>query len=639
VDPFNPDIVYAQSQYGVLVRYDRKSGEELGIQPKERKGEDGYRWNWDAPLIASPHQAGRIYFAANKVFRSNDYGHSWEVISEDLTQQIDRNTLKVYDRVVSMHSVMKNASTSPYGTIVAMAESPIIPDMIAVGTDDGLVQITRDGGQNWNNIPSIPGAPRQSYVNSVYLSQHDENVIYVAYNHHKYGDFKPYLFRSADGGNTWKSISHNLPERGSVYAIEEDHEQGDLIFCGTEFGVYFSPNAGQEWKKLGGGLPTIAVRDIAIQRRENDLVLGTFGRGFYVMDDYTALRELTETMDEPQIYAVRDALMWEKDAPLGLPRKSFQGDDYYLADNLGPVALIRYYCPDEFKSAEDERKKKEKENSKAGKDTPYPSYDELKAESDEKAPKLVFLIKDSEGTVVKQMTADLAKGIKTLSWDMRYNETAPIDLSQPSFYNPFAGKSEGTLVSPGTYTVEMHEWREGGLSPKCDPVSFNIKALNNTVMPAENRQDKIAFQKEVEALSAEISEAGNVMGEIRNKVRHIKKAVEVSSVPMTDAWPLIESIEQAMQDIRLAMYGDPIKSQLDIGQPVTPAGRIGWIVYEQKYSTSAPTQTHMDSYAIAKEEFMPIRKQLDELLSGDVAKLEQMLDDVGAPYTPGRVKE
>ena len=348
VDPENPNIVYSQSQYGFLVRYDKQSGEEVGIQPREPIGENAYRFNWDAPLVASRHAAGRIYFAANKVFRSNDYGNSWEEISEDLTRQIDRNKLKVYGRIVSIDAVAKNGSTSRYGTIVAMSESPLDENLIAIGTDDGLIQITEDGGQNWRKIDNIPGAPNRSYVNSVYLSRHNANVIYAAFNHHKYGDFKPYIFRSADRGNSWSRISSNLPDRGSVYAIEEDHVNPDLIFCGTEFGAYFSPDAGRHWKELSAGLPTIAVRDIAIQERENDLVLGTFGRGFYVLDDYSALRSVKNAYptEKAKFYPIREALVWEKSLPLGLPGKSFlRFSEFFLYNVPFGIPDGKYQAP------------------------------------------------------------------------------------------------------------------------------------------------------------------------------------------------------------------------------------------------------------------------------------------------------
>ena len=344
VDPENPDIVYAQSQHGVLVRYDRKSGEEVGIQPKERKGEDAYVWNWDAPLQVSQHKSGRLYFAANKVFRSDDYGNNWTVISDDLTQQIDRNQLKIMDRVWGIDAVAKNRSTSLYGAVVAFSESPVDEDLLLAGTDDGLVQMTTDGGANWTKVSSLPGVPSTTYVNAVYCSQHDADVMYAAFNDHKRGNFKPYIYKSTNRGATWRSISNNLPERGSVYAIEEDHEDPNLIFCGTEFGVFFSSNGGARWKQLKGGVPTIAVRDLAIQRRENDLILGTFGRGFYVLDDYSALRNVGggEMGEDAQIFSVRDALQYEQSVPLGLAGKSFQGDSYYTGEDLDPVAMIDY---------------------------------------------------------------------------------------------------------------------------------------------------------------------------------------------------------------------------------------------------------------------------------------------------------
>ena len=434
VDPENPDIVYAQSQYGWLVRYDKKSGEEVGIKPISRKGELGYKWNWDAPLAVSAHKSGRLYFAANKVFRSDDYGNNWDVISEDLSRRIDRNKLKVYDRVLSMDAVSKNGSTSPYGTIVALSESTLDENLIVIGTDDGLVQITTNGGESWRKVDNIPGAPSQSYVNAVYTSQHDKNIIYAAFNHHKYGDFKPYVFMTRDKGYNWTSISSNLPSRGSVYSIEEDHLDPGLIFCGTEFGAFFSPNNGGNWKELSKGLPTIAVRDIAIQRQMNDLVLGTFGRGFYVLDDYSLLRDIEnkEVTQKAMILPTRDAIMWEKSSPLGLPGKAFQGDNFYTADNLDPVAMISYYYDENYKSIRDKRKEKEKKLIKAKEDVYYPDYDALKAEIDEDEAKLLFTVKNSEDLVVKKVLKKPSKGFNRFHWDLRYEVTNPINLSSSS---------------------------------------------------------------------------------------------------------------------------------------------------------------------------------------------------------------
>ncbi|MDX1471370.1 MAG: glycosyl hydrolase, partial [Flavobacteriaceae bacterium] len=394
VDPFDPNIVYAQSQYGFLVRYDRKSGEEVGIQPRAKEGENAYRYNWDAPLVASRHSKGRIYFAANKVLRSDDYGNSWKEVSPDLTSQLDRNKLKVYDQIVSIDAVAKNQSTSLYGTIVALAESPLDENLMAAGSDDGLIQITEDGGATWRKAGSISKAPNRSYVNNVFLSRHNRNTIFAALNHHKYGDFKPYIYKSEDLGKTWTSISSNLPSRGSVYAIEQDHIKEDLLFCGTEFGVFFSPNEGKNWKQLKNGLPTIAVRDIAIQEREHDLVLGTFGRGFYVLDDYSPLRtiENSDITEKAKIFPIRKALVWQEAKPLGLDGKAFQGDNFYSAENLGPEVVFTYYYDEDYKSLKDQRREQELNLVKVGESPDYPDYDALKAEEEENEPKLVFTI-------------------------------------------------------------------------------------------------------------------------------------------------------------------------------------------------------------------------------------------------------
>ncbi len=638
VDPFNADIVYAQSQYGNLIRFDRKSGEGLGIQPKERKNELAYRWNWDAPLAVSSHVEGRLYFAANKVFRSDDFGNSWNVLGDDLSAQIDRNKLKVFDKVLSIDAVSKNGSTSQYGTIVALSESPIDPNLIAIGTDDGLIQITENGGETWRKIENIPGAPIQSYVNSVYLSKHDSNRIYAAFNHHKYGDFKPYIFKSEDKGATWTNISSNLPERGSVYAIEEDFENSGLIFCGTEFGVFFSPNKGDIWKKIGSGLPTIAVRDIAIQKRETDLVIATFGRGFYVLDDYSALRNIKNEaiVEQVTLFPIREALMWEQNMPLGLPGKAFQGDNFYSAENLGPEVMFTYFFNDDIKSKKDIRKDKEKELAKNGSDIFYPSYEELKAEDNEIPAQLILIIRDSNLKIVKKIYEKPKKGLQRIKWDLRYNPRDPVSLGSSSFYNPFAGKNEGNLVNPGTYSVEMELLINGQIEQLMPPVAFNVKALNNTVIPNLNREDKVAFQTEIMVLTAEIDAVSLMISEMNNKIKYMKEAAKLANAPNTDLMTPLFALEENLKNLSLKMYGDRLKSRLDIDEVPTPAQRIGGINYEQKYSTAPPTETHKRTFEIAKEEFGPIQKLTKELYTVDIIKMEELLKSVGAPYTPGR---
>ncbi len=637
VDPNNSNIIYAQSQYGVLVRYDRASGEELGIQPQPRKDENRYRWNWDAPLVISNHDNKRLYFAANKVFRTDDQGNSWQVISEDLTQQIDRNKLEVMDRVWGIDAIAKNSSTSPYGTIVAMDESPINENLLYVGTDDGLIQITENGGGSWTRISNFPGVPNRTYVNIVLASQHDENVVYACFNNHKNGDFKPYVFKSSDKGRTWSSITNNLPERGSSYAIAEDHVDPNLLFVGTEFGAFVSNDGGKSWKQLKAGLPIIAVRDIAIQKRENDLVLGTFGRGFYVMDDYSSLRNLSEDVlnKEAELFSVRDPWLYEQSYPLGLPGKSFQGDSYYQGDNLKPVAIFTYYLKEDIKSLEDQRREKEKKSKEDGGNNPYPTYDQLKSERMENDPELLFSVKNSDGKVIRKISSKPKKGINRIEWDLRYTDTDPINFRKPTFYNPWGDSDKGLLVSPGNYTVAMSKIVNDNITELSGPVSFEVKALDNTTLGAQDRIALDEFNRQVLKLSGAVGAARQTLREVKNQLRHINDAVKRAEIDHTnDIVKQVGKVNMEVQEIELLLNSDPVANTLDIGKPPTVGSRVGFLVYMLFASTSAPTQTNKNSYEIAAEEFTPILDRIRKLVNEDLRNIQENLVELGAPYTP-----
>ncbi len=289
IDPTDANVVYAQSQNGGLGRFDRITGERLSITPRPGSGENNYKWNWSSPLIISPHNSSRLYYAAERLFRSDDRGESWQAVSGDLTRQIDRNALEVMGRVWSVDAVAKNASTSMYGSIVALDESPLVEGLLYVGTDDGLIQVSEDGGQNWRKTDSFGDVPNMSLVEDIIASQVDRDVAYAVFDNHKRGDFKPYVLRTSDRGRTWHMISSGLPTRGSAHTIAEDDVDPNLLFVGTEFGLFFTNDGAATWHELTS-LPTVAVRDLEIQRREDDLVVGTFGRGIYILDDYSPLR-------------------------------------------------------------------------------------------------------------------------------------------------------------------------------------------------------------------------------------------------------------------------------------------------------------------------------------------------------------
>ncbi|MBN2205764.1 MAG: glycosyl hydrolase [Candidatus Aminicenantes bacterium] len=641
VDPEDPNIIYAQSQHGYLARFDRRSGESMGIQPKPRKGEEAYRWNWDSPLLISPHSHTRLYFAANKVFRSDDRGDSWTVVSGDLTRRLDRNALPVMGRVWPMDAVAKNQSTSRYGNIVALDESPVAEGLLYAGTDDGLIQVSEDGGANWRRIASFPGVPDMTYVNDIIASHHDRKTVYACFNNHKRGDFKPYVLKSADLGRTWTPIASDLPERGSVYALAEDHLRQDLLFAGTEFGLFVTLDGGKRWKKLSGGLPTIAVRDLAVQKRENDLVLATFGRGFYILDDYSPLRELSDEAlaGDAAIFPVKDALMFVEKTPLGTlgsRTKGFQGESYFTAPNPPVGAVFTYYLKDAPKKLRDKRKEAEAELVKAGKPVPYPSYDELKAEEEEEDPYLLFTIADEEGRTVRELRAAPAKGLRRIVWDLRYADLDPVNSADSG--NAATGPSS-TFALPGDYEVSLALWMNGALKPLAGAVPFKAKALTNVSLPAPDRAALVAFQKRVRELAHAVNAAGSVARELRTRAGLYRTALKSVTAPSGEIFAAVRALEDKLAAVGRALNGDRLLGRADRDAEPGLSERINTISGEQWTSTSAPTKSQRDSFAIVEEAFAGIRGALKKLLAEDIPAIDKMLDAVGAPYTPGRLPD
>lgn len=635
VDPTDPNIIYAQWQYGGLIRFDKQSGERIGIKPQPGKGEAAFRWNWDSPLLISPHDHKTLFFCANKVFMTTDRGNSWKAISPDLTRQIDRNQLEVMGEVQSPDVVMKNKSTTIYGNIVAFDQSPVNPNLLYAGTDDGLIQVSEDGGDNWRKIESFPGVPSLTYVNMVWASQHDENVVYAAFNNHKRGDFKPYLLKSSDKGKTWSALQNNLPERGTVYSVAEDHVEPNLLFAGTEFGCFTSVDGGANWVQLSAGLPTICVRDMAIQKRENDLVLGTFGRGFYVLDDYTPLRKLSkEVMDQDAaIFPIKTALAYVESNPLGLRGVGSQGASMYAAPNPEFGATFTYYVKESPKSPKALRQEKEQEAKDAGRAIDYPTYEEFVLEDTYESAYLLFVVKDADGNEVRKMKRPAATGVQRATWNLRYPATSPIELSQGEV-GRYSNPNEGPLALPGKYTVELWQADNGVFTPLVEATSFEVKALENSSLDRQTVAN-IAFKREVQELRRKLLGSDNQHGELDGRLRHIKTAIQ--TYPGADlAWmEEVKALEALSHDIGTAMWGDSHKSRRDVETVPGTGMRVENIVWNTWYSTSDPTTTNKDQYALAQEEYAAIRTQLDALKSR-VEALEAELDGQNIPYTPNR---
>ncbi len=631
VDPEDPNIVYSQWQYGGLVRYDRKIGERIDIKPSQDKDGPALRWNWDSALLISPHSHTRLYYGSQILFRSDDRGDTWEAISPDLTRNMDRNKLKVMGRVWGVDTVAKNASTSFYGTIVAVSESPLAKDLLYVGTDDGLVQVSEDGGENWRKIEEFANldVPEYSYISDIEASKHDADTVYVVLNNFKRGDFKPYVVMSADRGQTWTSISGNLPERGSTYTIVQDHEKAELLFVGTEFGLFFTVDGGSKWVPLKSGLPTVAVRDLEIQQRESDLAVGTFGRGIYILDDYSPLRDLSNELikKDAHVFPIQKGQMFVEANPLGGRGKGFQGADYFTAPNPPFGATITYYLKDSLKTKKSERQSKDRTLAGQGKDVAYPSWEDLKAEDREESPVVILTVRDSAGNVVRRLNGSTSRGIHRTTWNYRYPGFSPTSLSGDGF---------GPMAVPGRYSVSIEKRVEGEITELIGETPFDIEPLGMATLPVSDRDEVLEFQKQTGELQRAVMGAYQVAQEADNQLKLIIKTIEVS--PNLDPAMRAEAreLQLRLNDLLEKFTGDPTKPRRNEPAPSGLMSRLQSVVYGHWRNTTGPTNTHRKNYDIAAEEFGELVGDLRQLVEKDLVKLSKELDKAKAPWTPGR---
>ncbi len=629
VDPENPNIIYSQSQYGGLARYDRKSGQRISIKPREDKEGPPLRWNWDSALLLSPHDNTRLYYGAQFLFRSDDRGNSWQRISPDLTRNIDRNKLEVMGRVWGVDAPSKNWSTSFYGTIVAVSESPLQENLLYVGTDDGLIQVSPDGGEAWRRYDKFAGVPETTYVNDIQASLHDTNTVYAAFNNHKRGDFKPYILKSTDRGQSWKSIVGNLPERGSVYAIAQDHVNEKLLFVGTEFGVFCTVDEGENWVQLKKGIPTILVRDLEIQRRESDLVASSFGRGFYILDDYSPLRHVNDEslQQDAIIFPVKRAWQYVEASPLGWRKKGTLGANFFAAPNPEFGARFTYYLKETLETRKSRRQERDRELAKEGKDVFYPSWEELKAEDREEEPQVILTIRDSDGNVVRRLPGKTSSGIHRTTWDFQYPGYGPTELNSDGW---------GPMAVPGMYTVELHQRVADELGQLVGPTTFQVETLGLETLPAEDRDELLAFQQKTGELQRAVMGTNEAAKEAEERLKYIEKTIETT--PSLDLALLSEVREMQLRllDLREAITGDPTKSRRHEPAMDGILSRIGQIVWGHWSSTSPATETFRKNYEIAAQEFTEIIGDLRTLIETDLPALEARLEQAGAPWTPGR---
>lgn len=630
-EPGNPDIAYGQWQQGNLVRFDRSTDEIIYIQPQPEPGEPAERYNWDAPIVVSSHDPARLYHASQRLWRSDDRGDTWTPLSGDLTRNQDRMQLPMMGRQWSWEASWDIYAMSNFNTITSIAESAVDEDLLFIGTDDGLIQITRDGGANWQQIDvsSLPGAPAGAYVNDIKADLFDADTVYVALDNHKYGDFAPYLYMSTNGGRSWTSLDGDLPEDHVVWRIVQDHVNPDLLFTATEFGVFFSVDRGQEWVELTGGSPTISYRDLAIQRRENDLVAGSFGRGIFVLDDYTPLRSVSSEALEADalLFPSRDALWYFEEHPIGFSAGGSLGDNHYRADNPPFGAVFSYYLREGLQSSAEIRQAADAERVEAGQGTPFPGFDVVEAERRESAPEVWLAISDGEGHVIRRVSGGISGGFHRVAWDLRHASDQAVTGNGGEGEEP-----TGPMVAPGTYTATLYQRVRGETRQLAEPVAFNVVQLREGALPGATPDAVAAFWLRVAELQGELSAANAMLSELDTRLGLLRTAMLRSSAApgsLDGQWQALRdevyAIEEALNGNQShgGQYGTP---------PETVGSRLGFVSLGVSNSTYGPTPSHETHLRYAETEFADIRDRINALYETGFPEFEAALDNADAPW-------
>ncbi len=631
VEPGNPKITYGEFQQGFLWRIDQTTSEIVLIQPQPGEGDPYERFNWDAPILVSPHNPTRLYFASQRVWRSDNRGDEWRPISEDLTRNQDRLSLPIMGRVQSWDNAWDVGAMSNYNTITSLAESPQQEGLIYAGTDDGIIQVTDDGGSSWRKfeLGSIKGVPATAFVNDIRADLFDASTVYAVLDNHKFGDFKPYLLKSTDKGRSWSFINGDLPDRLLTWRLVQDHVKNDLLFAATEFGIYFTADGGSKWIKLTGGLPTISFRDITMQRREDDLVGASFGRGFYILDDMAPIREFTTGMlqAEATLFRTKPAYWYSQKSEI-----YGQGNAEYYAKNPPYGAVFTYYLSEKMKSLKESRQEREKDIKEGN--VPFPGWEALEAERRQEKPRVVLTIRDEDGNVVNTVEGTNEKGFNRVSWNLNYADRKGEKLKKPSG-SGFSFFGTGMRATPGTYSVTLSKLVDGKITDLAGPMDFEIVPLGEGALQGASYAEINSFREQFIAFQQDMTATGEVLSKGITVLDAMKRSLEKATNPSADLVNRIYQARETLLDIDMEMNGDDTRGEVGERSDPTPsdAAFLGIIALGNTYG---PTANHRGAFDRARKQLDDIKNKLREVTENVIPQLEKDLQAAGAPRIEGQ---
>jgi photosystem II stability/assembly factor-like uncharacterized protein len=606
VDPNDFNIIYTESQGGNISRMDLRTGESQAIRPVARPAEDdedrSYSFNWDSPIAISHHDSRTVFIGADYLMRSRDRGVTWEEASPDLTKQIDPDTLAVMGTRVEDVTISQYERPSTYGNITAISESPLSASVIYVGTDDGNLQVTTDGGVTWTNVvANVPGVPERTYVSRLDASHHVEGRVYAAFDGHRNDDYAAYVFVSEDYGQSWRSIVSGLPEH-SVNVVREHPRTPGLLFLGNEVGAFVSIDRGGSWSRIAGNFPTVPVDDMHVHPREDDLIIGTHGRSIWILHDLGALRHLAEgaaAMAGGLLYPTKDATMWSRSG--GWP---FWGEAF-IAENPEDGVHLRYHLPAGLETTAHDRELASREAEGGDETSEMPGDEDVMQEHH--GPKLV--IRDAEGETVRELEIDAEAGFGQVVWNFRL---AAEEEDSESGGGGFFGPPRGPRVLPGSYTAHLalgESELTTGFAIRLDP---RIEVSAADLM---QRQEALLTLRD---MAAPIREGRQAVRRLGDQLRDVKTLIEEAEVP-EDLVVEVDSLQARVDSIGGDLQG--------ISTSRLAFGIDG--------STTRPTADQLWQIEDAWRQMEEALGLLNEVIGMEMPALYERLNELGVRPDPG----
>jgi photosystem II stability/assembly factor-like uncharacterized protein len=589
--PDNPDLYLSESQGGEVVRTDFKSREQQRVKPYaadsggSAASTQKYRFNWNSPLVGSPNDKNTVYLGGNVVFKSTDFGKSWQQISPDLTTNDPAKQKDAGGPIA-----IENSTAEYHCTIISLAESPLRPGMIWAGTDDGNLQLTTDGGKTWINLTAnIAGLPANSAVTHVEPSRTNPSVAYATFDRHMFDDFRPRVFKTTDSGKTWVNITGDLPEKGWAHVVREDPKNPNLLYAGTELGLFASYNGGSNWISLGlKNLPAVAVHDIVIHPRDNDLILATHGRSLWVFDDAAPIQQMNADVTAKDVY------LFEPRAALRFNvrfQKYGTGDKQFAGPNPPYGAILTYY---------------------------------LKEKPDDKSAPIIQVL-DSSGKVIREIkNISKDQGLNRANWDLRYE--GPRVRRPPSAEEiAFSAGPVGPRVLPGTYTIRLkagNQTVERKVEVKLDPTIS---------VPAADLQMQLDDAMKIRDMRSALTDGGRALDSVKEQLRQIEKALKdrLPSVP-ADLTKTIEDHQKQIDQIEGKLFREG-QEGLGLSGGAQLSEKLGGLFGDIDSVDAAPTRVQHEYFLELQREFPERVAEVNRFINESVPKLNETLRKQGAP--------